>query len=252
MPKPKARVARLRNLALRAGRLPDPLLPENKQQLEVDGFTIIDYVRDGKNDISFAKRQAIINAIFDNGSFIVNNSANGSPGDYSRLMMGVEPRDVQGKLAMKVAKKLIKTFPHLRLGKATYLTSREHGHDQLPHIDTSNPNGTLRAYVQKQMVPLSVIITYKDPAVLNIWKGSHNVVWADSDNVPKGKCFGERVMIPPFSALVFRQDLVHSGTAYESPNLRLHFFLDLDVDDYSDDPSSIRLMDKSYFRMKPL
>ena len=216
----------------------------------MDGFTILDYIRDGRNEISFAKRQEIIEAIFDKGSFIVNNSANGSPGDYSRLMMGVEPRDAPRKMAMKVVRKLTRTFPHLKLGKATYLTSREHGHDQLPHIDVSDPNETLRAYVEKQMVPLSVIITYKEPAVLNIWRGSHKVVWSEPGVGPKGRCLGERIVIPPYSAMVFRQDLVHAGTAYDSPNLRLHFFLDLDVDDYSNDPSSIRLMDRSFFRMR--
>jgi hypothetical protein len=50
--------------------------------------------------------------------------------------------------------------------------------------------------------------------------------------------------------MIFRQDLVHAGTSYESPNLRLHFFLDLDVDDYSNDSAAIKLMDAKYFRMK--
>ena len=108
----------LRNQALKAGRQPEPLSAEKREELDLDGFTILDYIRDGRNEISFAKRQEIIEAIFDKGSFIINNSANGTPGDYSRLMMGVEPRDAPGKMAMKVVRKLIRTFPHLKLGKA--------------------------------------------------------------------------------------------------------------------------------------
>ena len=55
-----------------------------------------------------------------------------------------------------------------------------------------------------------------------------------------------RLTIPPYSVLVFRQDLAHAGTAYNSQNLRLHFFMDLNVDDYSDDSGSIKWMDKDF------
>ena len=250
MPRAANRVVRLRQQALSAGRQPDPLTATKREELVCNGFTILDYVRDGRNRITAAKRTALIDEIFDKGSFIVNNSSDGTPGDYSRLMLGVNPQDVPGKLAMKVVRKLLKTFPFLKLGKATYLTSREHGHDQLPHIDVSDPNEILHGYIDKGMIPLSVMLTYKEPAVLNIWKGSHNLVWGKSENGPKGKWIGERFVIPPYSAMVFRQDLVHAGTSYSSPNLRLHFFLDLDVGDYIDDPSSIKLMDRSYFRMR--
>ena len=189
--------------------------------------------------------------MLDDGSFIVNNVADGTPGDHTRLMMGVEPKDIRGRVAMRVAKKLIRTFRYLKLGKATYLSSLEHGHDQLPHIDVSDPNEILRAYVSRGMIPLSVMITFREPAVLNIWRGSHDLVWNQANSVDVSEMFGERVIIPPCSAMVFRQDLVHSGTAYHSPNLRVHMFLDLDVDDYEDDAGAIKLMDSSYFRMRP-
>ena len=96
-------------------------------------------------------------------------------------------------------------------------------------------------------MPLSIMVTFD---VLNVWKGSHDLVWLDGRASAAKKFFGERVTIPPYSAMIFRQDLVHAGTAYDSENLRLHLFLDLDVDDFSDDPGSIKLMDASFFRMK--
>ena len=73
-----------------------------QKELERDGFTIFDYIRDGKNTLSDAKRTQVVEKMLDNGSFIVNNKADGTPGDYSRLMMGVEPGDIPGKLAMRV------------------------------------------------------------------------------------------------------------------------------------------------------
>ena len=105
----------------------------------------------------------------------------------------------------------------------------------------------LQVYVQKGIMPLSIMVTFD---VLNVWKGSHDLVWLDGRASAAKKFFGERVTIPPYSAMIFRQDLVHAGTAYDSENLRLHLFLDLDVDYFSDDPGSIKLMDASFFRMK--
>ena len=43
--------------------------------------------------------------------------SDGTPGDCSRLMMGVEPRDVPGKLAMRVFRKLLGTFDFFEIGQ---------------------------------------------------------------------------------------------------------------------------------------
>ena len=249
MPKRKARVQQCCNAARKAGRKPTPLSQEQQHDLDNDGFVILDYVREGGN-ISEQMRGNLIDIMLENGSFILNNSSDGTAGDLSRLMMGVEPCDIPGKLAMRVVRRLLRQFPFLKMGKAAYLSSLEHGHDQLPHIDLSSPSDLLNAYVDRQMVPLSVIITYREPAILNVWRGSHRLVWASRRKDARKRCFGERITVPPYSAIVFRQDLVHAGTSYDSPNLRLHLFLDLDVPDYSNDPAKIKLMDSTYFRMK--
>ena len=250
MPQKKGRAKSSMLNGLRGGSQPNLISAEKIQEIEDFGFTFLDYVREGGNSITADKRARQVEAMLDEGSFIVNNLADGTPGDHTRLMMEVEPNNIPGKMAMKVARKLRRTFPYLKLGKATFLSSLEHGHDQLPHIDVSNPTETLRGYIEKKMIPLSVMMTYREPAVLNVWRGSHEVVWRlDTSNSNK-KWYGERLTIPPYSVLVFRQDLVHAGTAYNSQNLRLHFFMDLNVDDYSDDSGSIKWMDKDFFVMK--
>ena len=250
MPRVKSGTSRRKQYGLLGGRPPSPLTEEQKFELEHNGYTIVDYVREGRISITPEERANIVDTMLDNGSFIVNNLSDGTAGDHTRLMMGVEPADIPGKLAMKVARKLIHTFSYLKLGKATYLSSLEHGHDQLPHIDVSDPNDTLRGYVQKGMVPLSVMVTFREPAVLNIWRGSHTLVWSQASTSSSSKVYGERVIIPPCSAMVFRQDLVHSGTAYSSPNLRVHMYLNLNVDDYEDDSGAIKLVDTSFFKMR--
>jgi hypothetical protein len=248
MPKRKAQARHCCGAAKKAGRKPTPVPDDHHHDLDQDGFTILDYIREG--GVSEATRDKLIADMLEKGALILNDSSDGTPGDCSRMMMGVEPSDIPGKLAMKVARRLLQNFPYLKMGKAVYLSSLEHGHDQLPHIDMSKTDDSIRSYVDRKMVPLSVIVTFREPAVLNVWRGSHRIVWASRHKLAGKKCFGERITIPPNSAMVFRQDLVHAGSSYESPNLRLHFFLDLNVDDYSNDATSIKLMDASYFRMK--
>ena len=251
MPRVKSNSKRSKNHGSLGGRPPDPLSWDQQFELSNYGFTIVEDVGESKNALTSDERTILIDKMLDDGSFIVNNASDGTPGDHTRLMMEVEQNDIRGRVAKRVIRKLFRTFPYLKLGKATYLSSLEHGHDQLPHIDVSDPNEILRAYVSRGMIPLSVMITFRDPAVLNIWRGSHELVWNRANSSDESEMFGERIIIPPCSAMVFRQDLVHSGTAYHSPNLRVHMFLDLDVDDYADDAGAIKLMDSSYFRMRP-
>jgi hypothetical protein len=250
MPKRKAQARHCCEAAKKAGRKPTPLSENQQQDLDRDGFTILDYVRG--SGFSEATRENLISDMLEKGALIVNNSSDGTPGDFSRVMMGVEPCDIPGRLAMRVVRRLLQHFPYLKMGKAAYLSSLEHGHDQLPHVDMSKLDNSIRSYVDRNMVPLSVIVTFREPEVLNVWRGSHRIVWASRRKIAGKKCFGERITIPPYSAIVFRQDLVHAGSSYESPNLRLHFFLDLNVDDYSNDATSIKLMDASYFRMEAI
>ena len=50
--------------------------------------------------------------------------SDGTPGDCSRLMMGIEPRDVPGKLAMRVVRKLLMgTYHFFEIGQGYLFVS---------------------------------------------------------------------------------------------------------------------------------
>jgi hypothetical protein len=55
------------------------------------------------------------------------------------------------------------------------------------------------------------------------------------------------IKIPPFSALVFRQDLVHAGTKYKVANLRLHFYMNLIADDYKSQKDRTFYVDEKFW-----
>ena len=83
---------------------------------------------------------------------------------------------------------------------------------------------------------------------LTVWPGSHKIVWQPNSEVD-GQRVGRRVRIPPYHALVFRQDLVHAGTAYFNDALRLHFYMELNVHDFTRVPNTTQPMDETFFVM---
>ena len=73
--------------------------------------------------------------------------------------------------------------------------------------------------------------TFSKHSTLHVWPGSMNTIWAQ--RAEGNHEWSNVVQIPPFSALIFRQDLVHAGFKYKMNNLRLHFYMDLNADDYN-------------------
>ena len=237
------------------GRKHNPLNEDQKKKLLDDGYIVIDYSRSksvflGENDQAQAAAD-----VLDLGEFIFNNGLDGGIGDMSRLMKICEFDNLPGRAASMTSGTLLRTFPHLRRGTAAFLLSLEHGHDQMPHTDIGAGDSylneergrVLKTYADNGKVPLSVIMAFDKPAYLHIWPGSHRVLWSTKSEGSQMR--GRRVQIPRYSALVFRQDLVHAGTAYTTQNLRLHFYLDLDVPDYEREANTTFLVDEKFFRM---
>ena len=143
----------------------------------------------------------------------------------------------------------------MKSGIAAFLVSKAHGHEQQPHTDVESGfekrdddnTAALWRYVQEDKVPLSVVLTYSQAATLIVWPGNHKTVWKPNSEV-QGFQEGVRIPIPPYSAIVFRQDLVHAGSAYLVNSLRLHFYLELDVSDFVRAPDTTQPMDADYFR----
>lgn len=113
-----------------------------------------------------------------------------------------------------------------------------------------------RQALDADVVPLSVLIAIHSGSSLLVWPKSQEVIWQPEaspalpapsvkmsasgrplrapkrypvelpvpDPVPVAR--SRRILIAPFHACIFRQDLVHAGDAYAKQNTRVHFFLD--------------------------
>ena len=265
---------RLKAMAKRpgAGRRADLLSEDEERQLLEQGFVVLPYSTSGKAFMRKDSGEALIDEVLASGVNIFNNEmGNSKGGDGTRLQKVMDMAGPHGVAASRIAKRLIRTFPFLVPGKAAFLVSTAHGHDQLPHADIADiSDPVLRSSIlEKNQVPLAVVLTFNQPGHLNVWPGSHEIVWAEDEKedgsedgsedmnqhidkaIKKGDdevCVGRRIEIPPYHALVFRQDLVHAGTAYESDSLRMHFYLNIAGHVIAEDATLP--VDETYFVMQ--
>jgi hypothetical protein len=176
-------------------------------------------------------------------------------GDGTRLQLIRQWPNLPGQAAKVISRRLEKTFPHLSPGDAQFLLSLAHGHDQRPHTDATagfdhlrEPNTqALFAHVQEERVPLSVIVTFGKEAFLHVWPASMNTIWAKQADAKKA--WSTCIRIPPYSAFVFRQDLVHAGAKYSNVNFRLHFYMDLKAHDYKPEKGHTMFVDDRFWKI---
>ena len=231
----------------------------NKRELDGTGYTLYHYGKSGDTYVKLAKRRKIADQILDFGTTIPNNSTEGGPGDMTRLMKVCKWDNTPGWAARRVKNSIKAAFPYLREGDCQFLMSVGGGHSQQPHTDA--PAGfermidddnvkMLHSHISSATpkYPLAVVVTFSQPSFLWIWERSHETIWMPDNKIGHGEVsVAKRVEIPPFSALIFRQDLVHAGSNYDSDNLRLHFSMELAETTYSRQPDTIFLVDEKYF-----
>ena len=220
------------------------------------GFTIVRYGKSRDTFISAQEYDDFISEVQNLNEHIFNNATTGK-GDGTRLQSVREWNTLPGKAASIVSRRIQSTFPHLQPGDAQFLLSIANGHDQLPHTDITAGHGQLSSsnvkalhnHIREGRVPLSVIVTFATESKLHVWPGSAFTIWTDDDDIKSTSAWSELVTIPPFSALIFRQDLVHAGSSYDTANLRLHFYMDLIADDYAIEKGHIFYVDRKYWRI---
>ena len=239
---------------------PEPETLTNREIREINdwGYTIIPYGKGSRTFVKQETRDELVEAVLEQGEFIFNNADNGKPGDGTRLQLVREWPNLPGRAAKVVSRKLERTFPHLEPGEAQFLLSLAHGHDQRPHTDVTagydylKQNANVRnlyAHVREERIPLSVILTFEDKAFLHVWPASMTTIWAPSGDDNGRAEWSQLVEIPPYSALIFRQDLVHAGTKYSEINLRVHFYMDLKAEDYKTEKGHTMYVDRKFWKV---
>lgn len=231
---------------------------KHKQDLHDLGYTVFTFGKSGRTYVKKGKRQQISDQVLDMGTTIPNNSPDGGPGDLTRLMLVCGWKNTPGWAARQVCNAIKKAFPWLKEGDCQFLMSIGGGHSQQPHTDapagferlTENNVKVLQGHISEDSpkYPLAVLVTFSQPSSLWVWEGSHKTIWLPDDTIRQGEVMvAKRIEISPYSALIFRQDLVHAGANYGSDNLRLHFSMELAETTYSRPPDTIFLVDENYF-----
>jgi ectoine hydroxylase-related dioxygenase (phytanoyl-CoA dioxygenase family) len=73
-------------------------------------------------------------------------------------------------------------------------------------------------------VPQLLLVALEDETTMDVWPGSHRLVRGSTDIQDPVSVV--HVSLNKGDALLFRGDLVHAGSAYTKPNVRIHFYLD--------------------------
>lgn len=135
-------------------------------------------------------------------------------------------------------------FPTLVPKDASLLFSTPSNVVQTCHCDYDVKSVT--KFIFDRHCPLSVLVALEDNSKLIIFPKSHSYVWkilkSPTGTFPALEPIqGISIDIPRNSAIIFRQDFVHSGEAYEMENLRLHIYFD-----YIKNQKYIRIRDSTF------
>lgn len=116
---------------------------------------------------------------------------------------------------------LQKAHPSHTIRDFALLVSRPGCRCQAAHTDYVPTPAMLRATDTE--MPLLFLLALEDNTTLEVWPQSHLVVQGYRGPPAIQR---QTVHLSAGDAILFRGDLVHAGSAYESQNLRIHAYLD--------------------------
>jgi len=118
--------------------------------------------------------------------------------------------------------RLMEEFPALRPSSVIVVESLPGCQRQAAHCDYI-PTPELLALPLSEM-PLLMLIAIEPNTTIDVWPGSHRILRTEGLRSTVSRRM--TVHLDVGDAIVFRADLVHAGSAYETANRRLHVYLD--------------------------
>jgi hypothetical protein len=169
-------------------------------------------------------------------------------GNRRRLMLQVDASDshhpLHGILSV-VSGILEEAFPELKCVEPTLLLSLNNCRAQVPHCDGTIGRKLYDIQFHNNVTPLSAFMAFEADTKLKVWPRSHICIWQEYgfsvpdalqgllDSMTNARRFKptsyylhEELRVLPYELLLFRQDLVHAGSAYFNENLRMHMYMD--------------------------
>lgn len=134
----------------------------------------------------------------------------------------------------QLTQRLAQVLPHhrvgtaLTLGEAVVIKSEPGCQRQAAHTDHV-PSLQLQrlVYGDPTRLPLAVLVAVEEGTTLEVWPSSIALSTRVTDAaLPAAPLPHTTLKVPTGSAVVFRADLVHAGSAYAAQHRRLHLFLE--------------------------
>lgn len=192
-------------------------LNKTQYNLHIDGFTI------HKNAVD------IDETVVDRFKGQINRARpifnNSNRNDMKRMQFRVKRGDLPR--INKVLLFIKENYPNLNAVEWNILWSkkcqRQQAHsDYEPDIKMLN--------ISKDQMPLSALVPLDEGCKLIVWKKSINLINKSNDDLQRVKTIKPTIVtLNPGDILIFRADLIHAGSEYDEPNIRLHAFLDSDA-----------------------
>lgn len=123
----------------------------------------------------------------------------------------------------KVAQQSKRVVGGVVMLRSTAGCSRQMAHcDYVPYDDLLNASD--------DTLPHLLLLALENNTFLDVWPHSHKLFRAQSPSCnPEKKFAVQQVVLDKGDALLFRADLVHAGSAYDTCNTRVHIYLDTHV-----------------------
>jgi ectoine hydroxylase-related dioxygenase (phytanoyl-CoA dioxygenase family) len=157
------------------------------------------------------KKSAEAEAIFNDSPANRRNDAKRRQVDLSAHHAAIQP----------IRAALQQAHPSHTIRDFVLLVSRPGCRRQAAHTDYVPTSELLRATDAE--MPLLFLLALEDNTMLEVWPQSHLIVQGYRGGPPVHR---QTVHLSTGDAVLFRGDLVHAGSAYDSQNMRIHAYLD--------------------------
>ena len=180
-------------------------------------------------DLEYMIHKGIVHVTKSTITALLQQASNGSPifnspnRDARRRQINVQPHKAVQPLLSELERFLAMQYPNLKQSRWALLQSDPGCQRQMAHIDFEFDDAFERCIKKNLQVPMLALVALQPQTSICLWEHSSAVIRGTYSGDPIA---AKKVALEPGDVLLFRADLVHAGSEYSNPNIRLHCYLD--------------------------
>jgi ectoine hydroxylase-related dioxygenase (phytanoyl-CoA dioxygenase family) len=189
-------------------------------------------------DIPENVRSYLISLTNKNAKYIFNHNEISKTNDRKRIQVNICAKsEYINDFMNNINTRLNIIYPHLKINNWIIISSKPGCKEQAAHTDYPPSVDML----DEQKIPINAMIALQDNTYINVWPKSHRLICndlIDESMMNKWDVMSSeeyatyhiidkiKIELNEGDLLLFRGDLVHSGSSYEKINYRMHCFMD--------------------------